>query len=242
MLGLLRHHRLVYRSRRDVGGGVTAFAFTPVKDRIMARPGQHAIFAVSTTDRKPFSLASAPEEEHVILGTSLASNSAFKRRLATLREGDQIAIRGPVYTYLKPFGIDDTIPGAVFLAQGVGITPFRSMLAHLELSGTSVTTSLVHVASRGHAFREETEGWATRSSYVEDATTFRDTVGSVVAGNRDEVFYVAGAPAFVSSAVALLREHGVARPRIRDDKYLFYNPRTNLADPRADPRADGVGP
>lgn len=233
MFGLIHRHQLTYRSRRDAGGGVTAFELEAAQGAFRPLPGQHVIAAASATAQRPLSLASAPEEGRVVLGTSLASGSAFKQRLAALREGDVISVRGPIYTWTKPFGIDASVPGAVFLAQGVGITPFRSLLAHLELSGTRVPTTLVHVDSDGHAFREETEAWATRSSYVEDSASFRGTVGDLASGDCESVFYVAGAPAFVSSTVGLLRERGVARRCIRDEKYVLHNPRTNLASPSA---------
>lgn len=233
MFGLIHRHHLTYRSRRDAGGGVTAFELEVEQGAFRPLPGQHVIAAASATAQRPLSLASAPEEDRVILGTSLTSGSAFKQRLAALREGDRISVRGPIYTYAKPFGIDSTSRGAVFLAQGVGITPFRSLLAHLELSGARVPTTLVHVASDGHAFREETASWATRSSFVSDSVAFRGTVRDLADGDSDSLFYVAGAPAFVSATVALLRERGVGRRRIRDEKYVLYNPRTNLAGPSA---------
>lgn len=231
MFGLIRHHRLVYRSREEVGGGVTAFAFTP-KEELNAQPGQHAIVAVSTTARKPFSLASAPGEDHVLLGTSLASNSTFKRRLNALREGDEIAIRGPIYTYGQRFAIDDDVTRAVLLAQGVGITPIRSILGHLALTSRSVETSVVHVATHGHPFREDTERWSTTSTYVDHAADFRAAASSAAADHQRRTFYVAGAPAFVSSTTQLLRAQGVDPGSIREDKYIFYKPGNNLAAPK----------
>lgn len=48
---------------------------------------------------KPFSLASAPEEDRVLVGTSLASASAFKQRMSALRPGDRVTLRGPVNTF-----------------------------------------------------------------------------------------------------------------------------------------------
>ena len=229
MFGLLRNHQLVYRSRQDVGGGVTAFVFDPAEGKLDAQPGQHGMVAVSAGARKPFSLASAPEEEHVLIATSLVSGSAFKKGMGALREGDEIGMRGPIYTYGQRFTIDDDVSRAVLLAQGVGITPLRSILAHLDLTGRTVETSLVHVAADGHPFREDTERWTTRSTYVDHAADFRAAASSAAADDRERMFYVAGAPAFVSSTTTLLREQGVGPSRIREDKYLFYKPGKNLA-------------
>ena len=231
MFGLLRNNRLVYRGRREVGGDVTAFAFTPKTGQWRAVPGQHGIVALSTTARKPFSLASAPEEDQVLIATSLRSGSAFKKRFAALREGDEISVRGPVFTYGQRFTVEDRGARAVLLAQGVGITPFRSILAHHALTGTGVETSLVHVAVDGHAFREDTEKWATAAVYVDHAEAFRTAASAAAGDGQGRTFYVAGAPAFVSSTTALLRDEGVDPRRIKEDKYLFYKPGRNLASP-----------
>ena len=67
MFGLLRHHRLIFEDRRDVGGGVSSFAFRP-ETPMSARAGQHGILGLSATAMKPFSLASAPEEQRVLIG------------------------------------------------------------------------------------------------------------------------------------------------------------------------------
>lgn len=230
MFGLLRNNRLVYKSRREVGGGVTAFSFAVKKGTWVAQPGQHGVVAVSMTARKPFSIASAPEEEDVLIATSLRSGSAFKRRLQSLREGDHVFLRGPVFTYGQRLAIEDRGSWSVLLAQGVGITPFRSILSHHTLAGTDLKTSLIHVAGGGHAFREDTERWTTEARYLDRAGDFRAAVSSAAKDDREQVFYVAGAPAFVSSTVTLLREQGVPRQRIKEDRYLFYKPGSNLAE------------
>jgi ferredoxin-NADP reductase len=95
-----------------------------------ARAGQHGILGLSATAMKPFSLASAPEEPRVLIGTSLASASAFKQRMAALQPGDAVTLRGPI----NKFTLDRVGDDIVMLAQGVGVTPMRSMLSHIALN------------------------------------------------------------------------------------------------------------
>ena len=152
MFGLLYTHRLVFQGCREVGGGVSSFAFAP-EQPFEAKAGQHGILQLGGTTMKPFSLASAPEEGSVLIGTSLQSGSSFKQRLAALKPGDTVTLRGPV----NKFTLDGAAPQVVMLAQGVGITPMRSMLAHAALTGTAIESSLIHVAHAGHAYRDETQ-------------------------------------------------------------------------------------
>ena len=219
MFGLLRTHRLIFDERCDVGGGVCSFAFRPERP-LGARAGQHGILGLSATAMKPFSLASAPGEDRVLIGTSLASASAFKERMAALQPGDPVTLRGPVNT----FTLDGAGDHVVMLAQGVGITPMRSMLSHICINQLAVRSSLIHVANAGHAYRQETEQWATAAAYPHHAHEFRAATAEAVRAHPHATFFVAGASSFVSSTADLLRHSGIAGTRIRRDKYLFYKP------------------
>jgi ferredoxin-NADP reductase len=237
MLGLLRTHPLVFRERRAAGGGVTSFAFQAQRP-LPAKAGQHAILAIGATAMKPFSLASAPEEDLVLIGTSLASGSAFKKRMATLRPGDTVTLRGP----LNAFTLDGAHTRVVLLAQGVGITPMRSMLAHAALTGRAIDSTLIHVARTGHAYRQETEQWASSAAYPQHTEDFRAHALAAARAQQNTTFYVAGATAFVAATVGLLRSAGVPGRDIRQDKYLFYKPQpapTGAHFPQLDFRPEG---
>jgi ferredoxin-NADP reductase len=220
VFGLLKTHRLIFEELQDVGGGVSSFAFRPERP-VSARAGQHGFLRLSTTAVKPFSLASAPEEGRVMIGTSLTSESTFKKRMASLKPGDAVTLRGPI----NKFTLDEKPGPVVMLAQGVGITPMRSMLAHIALKELTVNSSLIHVADAGHAYRQDTEQWATSAAYPHHADEFRAMAAAAARAHPDSTFYVAGASPFVSSTAALLRDSGIANSQIREDKYLFYKPR-----------------
>jgi len=100
-----------------------------------------------------------------------------------LQLGGTVTFRGPV----SKFTLDGAAPQVVMLAQGVGITPLRSMLAHAALSGMTIESSLIHVARVGHAYRAETEQWATTAAYPRHADDFRAAARPEVAGHRSPV-------------------------------------------------------
>jgi ketosteroid isomerase-like protein len=108
--------------------------------------------------------ASAPEEELVTLGTSVASQTRLKRALAALTAGDMVRFVGPI----GRFTVEGAAPSVVMLGQGLGVTPFRAMLWHLALTGQDTATTLVHVGAT-HPFRADTESIATRAVYPRDA-------------------------------------------------------------------------
>lgn len=220
MFGLLKTHRLVYRQRQEVGAGVWSLAFD-AHSPLHARAGQHGLLRLPGGGLKPFSLASAPEEPTVLIGTSLHSGSNYKKRLAALRPGDRVTLQGPIMR----FTLDGAADHVVMLAQGVGITPMRSMLQHLALTGAATRTELVHVAPAGHAYRADTEAAASTASYVRHAQQFRTATTAAAHAEPDATFYVAGAPSFVSDTAKLLTAAGVHADNIRLDKYYGYKPR-----------------
>jgi glycine betaine catabolism B len=234
MLGLLHNHRLVFQECRQAGGGVSSFSFAP-EQPFEARAGQHGVLYLGGMVRRPFSLASAPEEDCVLIGTSVQSGSPFKQRLAALRPGDTVSLRGPV----NKFTLDGAAPQVVLLAQGVGITPLRAMLAHAALAGLNVESSLIHVAHAGHAYRDETQQWATAAAYPQHADDFQAAATAAAKATPHATFFIAGATQFVSSTASLLHDAGVAGAHIRTDKYLGYKPRPHTTTVATGP---GVAP
>ena len=75
-------------------------------------------------DLRTFSIASAPFEDHLEFVMRL-SHTAFKRALSILPMGTTVALNGPAGTFQLDSGGSQP---AVFLAGGVGIAPFLSML------------------------------------------------------------------------------------------------------------------
>jgi ferredoxin-NADP reductase len=75
-----------------------------------------------------FTIASAPSEGFIQLTTRLSvPGSSFKRALQRLEEGAVLEAAGPYGQFVYP---QQELP-AVFIAGGIGITPFRSMLVDL---------------------------------------------------------------------------------------------------------------
>src|SRR5260370_30599660 len=81
MFGLLHSHRLVFKGCREVGGGVSSFAFTP-EQPFEAKAGQHGILQLGGTARKPFPLASPPGERSGLIRPAPLSRRSFQPRPA----------------------------------------------------------------------------------------------------------------------------------------------------------------
>ena len=209
------------------GHGGDAVHFRPDRP-IRFTAGQHAFWRIPEGGIHPFTIASAPEEEIVTLGTSLASQSPLKRAIAALAEGDRVRLVGP----LADFTLDPTSPAVVMLAQGVGVTPYRSVLRHLDLAGRSLDTTLLQVAAE-HPFRNDTESLAGTSQFVTSREEYAARLAEVVARRPQASYMVSGSREFVGSTTAALRAAGIARAQVKRDTFYGYQGTSPLPARRA---------
>jgi len=215
-MGFFTTTRLTFVRTEPEDAGVRAFVFRP--DRKPAfKAGQHGFFTLPGAGTKPFSLASAPEDDEVLIGTRLQSGSPYKLALAALAPGDPAVLRGPV----QNFTLDGSAPAVVFLAQGVGITPVRSLLRHIMLAGMDKDTSLIHVGG-AHPFRADTEAIAGTAHYPTDAESFRVHLKEIVLARPGATYYLSGAKSFLGETTALLAEHQIPSRRIKKDRFIGY--------------------
>lgn len=207
--------RLTFVKKQPETDDIFTFYFsTPHTVKHIA--GQHGLFVLPGLYRPhPFTLSSAPEEEYVTFSTHTGTGSRYKQRLMQLQTGDSMYMVGP----LLKFTLAPTVSSYVFLAQGIGITPFRSMLVHAHTRKLPITTTLIHVDNKGHTFKDLTERYATHAYYPTTPDTFRALVHTQDAA---QTFYLSGSPGFVRATKKLLRDRGVEKHHIRTDSFLGY--------------------
>ncbi|MDE2018900.1 MAG: FAD-dependent oxidoreductase [Patescibacteria group bacterium] len=118
--------------RRDVAEGTKAIFFEK-PPAFSFKAGQYCDFTLvdpPETDAegnvRTFSLAGAPFEDRIMIATRMR-DSAFKRVLAAMPIGGEIQMEGPMGSMTLQ---NDASRPAVFLAGGIGITPFRSIIAN----------------------------------------------------------------------------------------------------------------
>ncbi|WP_193174612.1 RnfABCDGE type electron transport complex subunit D [Oricola nitratireducens] len=204
------------------------------------RPGQYVDWTMNVRcpddrgNRRPFTIASAPGEQAVRLGVKFyAQPSAFKRSLLSLRPGDVV--------YASHVSGDFTLPRdpaekLVFIAGGIGITPFRSMIQDLIdrsearplvlFYGNNRSSEIAYADVLNNAERKLgiRTVYAVRDDPIPGSNMYKglidaDMIASEVPDFRDRTFYVSGPRAMVLNFRTALRELGVARSRIRVDYF-----------------------
>lgn len=129
---------LTLRRIEKAAAGAYDFVFRP-DHRLAFSAGQYLEWTLPTEaadsrgNRRYFTLASAPNDDEIRLGVKFSpQGSAFKRGLAQMRPGDQMVASQLAGSFVLPRNSDTKL---AFIAGGIGITPFRSMLADLLARG-----------------------------------------------------------------------------------------------------------
>ncbi|TGQ53097.1 hypothetical protein EN836_17005 [Mesorhizobium sp. M1C.F.Ca.ET.193.01.1.1] len=183
-------------------------------------------------NRRYFTVASSPTEQSVRLGVKFyPKSSAFKQALGTMRPGGTI--------HAAQLAGDFTLPSdpkikIAFLAGGIGITPFRSMLQYLidrnesrpivVLYGTESQEDIAYRQVLASARRElgirtfhAVAKGAERGQYPGyiDARLVRLTMPDYL----ERTFYISGPQAMVNALRKKLLAMGVRRSRIKVDYF-----------------------
>src|SRR6266550_7097096 len=118
--------------KREVAKGTLLVVFDLPGEEVEFTPGQY--FFVTLLDppyddergaRRHFSVVTSPNERGRLGFCTRLRDSAFKRSLVELPIGAKAEVEEPKGSFLLP---EDTTQAYVFLAGGIGITVFRSML------------------------------------------------------------------------------------------------------------------
>ena len=176
-----------------------------------------------------FSLVSAPFEAELAVATRMREGSGFKRALKSLPPGAKLELKGPrgVMTLHE-----ERSRAAVFIAGGIGITPFMSMLR--QATHDRLERPLLLLCSNRR--QEDTPFLAELQELERQSLSFRllarmtdldgfvdeATIKRFVGHAPAPVYYLAGPPAMVEAMKKLLRATGVSDEDVRSERFFGY--------------------
>ena len=226
---LLRPIQLIFTGKSEIGPNVFAFNFSFLKP-VSWKAGQYGILEITLpngkTARKALSIASAPGECIVTIATKIPIDhiDEFKQALIIMKKGTPLKLRGPV----GPMHIKDYAASYAFLATGIGITPFISILKQLELDNKDTKITLFYVGNNeSHYFKDELNRIKSTLSNVSIEYIYRPEriTGQIVQDKLGKellqtIFLLGGSPNMVRGYRRTLQGLGVERKNIKSNPYL----------------------
>lgn len=235
--------RAQIKEKREVAKGTLLVTFDLLGEVVDFAPGQY--FFVTLPDvghhddrglRRHFTVVTSPNEAGLLGFATRMRDSAFKRSLTELQVGADVDVEPPKGSFSLP---DDTAQPLVFIAGGIGITVFRTMLRYIREEGLPYRVTLVY-SNRDRestAFLDELQalesecanvrlvltmtqdpGWEGESRKI-DAQFLRDYLGEEL---DEDTFLVAGPPGMVEAMQEVLREAGVEEANVVAERYSGY--------------------
>ena len=234
--------RALIKEKTEIARGTLLVIFDLLGEDVDFTAGQY--FWVELLDppyddekgaRRHITVVTSPTERGVLGLATRIRDSAFKRSLAELPVGTEVDVEQPKGEFVLP---DDAERPYVFVAGGIGITVFRSMLRYIadEQLPYRVTLLYSNRDRESTAFMDELNeleqripglrvvytmtgdpGWDGETRRV-DAEFLRDHVEDV----SGSTYLVAGPPPMVEGVVEALQAAGVPEDQIRPDRFSGY--------------------
>lgn len=224
-------------------GAVTDFIFQ--SDRALDYlPGQYLEFTLphakpdARGSRRYFSLASSPTEKTLRIGMKFATNgSTFKQAFTHMTEATSFSAGQLGGDFTLP---RDTSQKIAFIAGGIGITPFRSMMKYLIDTNDSRSVALLYAERTVNdlaytdVFEQARQSLGAATTYVLSKQTDRlpshalagvitsSVIIAAIPDYSERLFYISGPHAMVHAIKEQLLLIGVKRHHIKVDFFPGY--------------------
>ena len=231
--------RLRLKRTTRLSPDIYEFAFAPERP-ISYKPGQYMEMTLphspsdSRSLRRYFTLASSPTEREVSLGIKFYQPaSTFKKTLLGMKEGESMVASQLAGGFTLP---EDKNKKLVFIAGGIGITPFRSMIKYL-LDKKERRPIILFYSNKSPADavyrdlfdRAEKElGMELIYAFTDRSTALPEGAAPEISGElvkkrvpdyADRIFYISGPQGMVTSFRETLIQAGVHRRAIKTDYF-----------------------
>ncbi len=228
---------LLLENKIQVGADIIDFTFS-LNKKINFAPGQYMEWTLAhhnsdtRGNRRYFTIASSPTEDNLRLGVKFYENgSSFKKAMALMGNKTQIVASQLAGDFVLP---KDTNKKLVFIAGGIGITPFRSMIKYLLDRGEKrdiillYSNKLVSEIMYADVWNSAEQNLGIKTVYTltgEQPINWKGRLGRIdarmiaeeVPDWKERLFYLSGPHGMVAGFEQTLKSMGVSSRQIKID-------------------------
>ncbi|MGH7193525.1 MAG: RnfABCDGE type electron transport complex subunit D [Candidatus Saccharimonadales bacterium] len=230
--------------KTKLAAGMAEFAFKPDRE-FSYEPGQYMEWTLphphsdSRGDRRYLTLASSPTEPEIRVGVRFYSNGSTYKEAMLQMDGDTPIVAAQLSgDFTLP---QDPAVKLAFIAGGIGVTPYRSMLKYLLDKDERRDVTMLYSAKQAEEvvykdiFDEARQRLGARITYcLTGGGPGRDTghyrhgyidaqvIEREIPDYEERLFYISGSHDMVNGVRDALHELGVNRSRIKTDFFPGY--------------------
>ena len=186
-------------------------------------------------EKRWFTLSSSPGDDLVTITTKYAGDdktSSFKRTLFSLEPGAEVAMAEAMGSFVLPKLIQTPL---LFVAGGIGITPFHSILEWLAASNETRPIQLIYgVRVEDEIVFTDTFDKAKVSPTIvvgepsdawggEQGTLSAELILGLGKPGDDTLIYLSGPEVMIQNLQKDLQKNGIPRDRIVTDEFPNYD-------------------
>lgn len=216
----------------------TVSFFWEPENEVQFLPGQYFYYTLPLLkypdDRGPtrhFTIASSPTEKTLMLTTRIRETSGYKKTINEFKVGDTVEGEGPAGTFIFD---EKSTKTQVFIAGGIGITPFRSFIKYAYDKNLKVPLRLIFSNSDSEfVYKQELDEWANKIDlkidYIDTSKTGHLNKTLILKSLKnwgldikDTVIWVVGPPPFINAIEDEVEKLNISSDSVRTEKFSGY--------------------
>ncbi len=221
---------LPFSHKEQIAKDTFAFYFERTKEDWDFYPGQYIqmMLPIEHPDDRGtmryFTISSSPLDKQYLRINTKVIQSTFKKTLASLKKGQEVSFYGPS----GDFYFQEKEPSHVFLAGGIGINPFISMLEYAAAKKiTNQMRLLVSFSDRKDFIHyDQLSQMSNDHPHINIVYTPErispELIQKYITQLEKPIYYIVGPPPMVEATVTMLEEMKVSENRILQEHFSGY--------------------
>jgi ferredoxin-NADP reductase len=213
-------------SKKEIAKSIYEFSFRP-QSPLHFKAGQYLEWTLPHEHedtrgiRRYFTISSSPSESELKLGVKIIpeSSSTYKKALLALNPGDLVYAENLDGDFVLPHNKKQKL---VFIAGGIGVTPFRSIVQYMQQGNDKRDAILFYAAKTEEEVAYRDVFAAIPTHYVINEMITEEMMQKAVPDYKERVFYISGPNMMVDNYKKLLKKMGVSGSSIVTDYFPGY--------------------